>query len=260
MKRTIRIVILALAAILLLLNIIPSDLSSPDLLNEVKPDNVVAKSSGLCLQELLELNPEDPVFLETSTLLVHECLIHYWNNADSDIQHQLNLWIPLTDNYILHCAAYFVPNLRAVELYDRRRIVERGFGLCSQSSILLDEVLRSNGYQSRMLNLYGHVVIEATGRDGENWILDPDYGVVIPHSLAHVEKNLPILESWYPDDSQKMIGIYKAPNLVGSNGSYHPNHRIVRAIVRATYVLIWVVPFLMILSYWLMRESKKTKT
>ena len=51
-------------------------------------------------------------------------MVHYWVDDDVDLQKSLNIWVPLKENYILHSAAYFIPKLRSIELYDIEKIIE----------------------------------------------------------------------------------------------------------------------------------------
>ena len=65
-------------------------------------------------------------------------------------------------------------------------IVSGGKGDCSDRAAVLQDLLLSQGIQSRFIGLGGHVVLEAQNETG-NWILDPDYGVVIKTGIDELE-------------------------------------------------------------------------
>jgi hypothetical protein len=66
-------------------------------------------------------------------------------------------------------------------------IVYGGKGDCSERSAVLQDLMLSQGIQSRFIGLGGHVVLEAKNDTG-NWILDPDYGVVIKTGIDELEE------------------------------------------------------------------------
>lgn len=82
-----------------------------------------------------------------------------------------------------------------LEFCEAEKGLERGYGFCSQRSLILQDILRRNGLKARTTKLFGHVVC-LFWHDGHEIILDPDYGVVIPHSLDEVHNNTDILKKY----------------------------------------------------------------
>jgi len=201
--------------------------------------------------------------LRQITTFVNKGIAHYWKDAGIDKYH---LRIPFYENYILNVASYIYPKIFLhYEFMDYRRAIERGVGLCSQQSIILSELLRQRGIATKIVGLDGHVVVTAPVDDANTvwWILDPDYGVVIPHSLSEIEKDSRIIGPYY---SLKGYSDQQIDNLVDI---YSSKGNVVVDRVRdysqfyfeiAAYLLIWVIPVLLILPYLyllLKRQSRK---
>lgn len=233
------------AIFLMGLNLIPSQLRAIDKL-EGSLDGEKPLEKNYCLERISQLDRDNKSYLEDVNILVNNCMVHYWNTEETRAQKDLNLWIPPTENYILNVSAYFIPKLRSVELYDVEKIIERGVGLCSQFAILLDEILEENGYQSSLVGLDGHVVVQAHNLLGERVVLDPDYGVFIPKSMNFIKNNTSIIKDFYPNNQELLTQIYRSPNYIGDN-DYHPNHKILRTIIVFSYYLIWIFPVILIL-------------
>jgi hypothetical protein len=78
---------------------------------------------------------------------------------------------------------FYAPLMRT---QNPRWIVYGGKGDCSERAAVLQDLLISQGIPSRFIGLGGHVVLEAQNEAG-NWILDPDYGVVIKTGIDELE-------------------------------------------------------------------------
>jgi hypothetical protein len=63
-----------------------------------------------------------------------------------------------------------------------RSAIRMGVGFCSQHAIAISDYLREKGVEARPFGLAGHVVARVQAPGGE-WILDPDYALVIPRSI-----------------------------------------------------------------------------
>ena len=86
--------------------------------------------------------------------------------------------------------------MRRRERSDWRAALAVGVGYCSQQAIVLTGFLRERGVEARTVGLGGHVVTVAQTPEGE-WVLDPDYGVVIRRPLAEVAANPRIVREIY---------------------------------------------------------------
>jgi hypothetical protein len=193
------------------------------------------------------------VYVKNVNVAVNQGVAHYWNGEGLQKYH---LQVPIYENYVLFVLSYIVPqNFRKYEFLDYRRALERGVGLCSQHAIILAGILNEKGITSKIIGLSGHVVLTAQVDEESNewWVLDPDYGVVIPYDLDTIEKEPEIIKSFYAregyDDAtiNLLIGIYnKDGNILVGVGEYSLMYRYFET---ASYILIWVLPLILILPY-----------
>ena len=133
------------------------------------------------------------------------------------------------------------------------RAVERGVGLCSQQAIIVEELLRKNGIPAAIVGLSGHVVVRAQVDPDRRrwWVLDADYGVVIPEDLATLERNPATIRQSYSRagySEEKILALMKIYGAAGNtvHGTAWDYSRRKYVIEEASYVLIWLIPFLMI--------------
>ena len=233
------------------------NLRSLEQLDEILPDSkVLILEKDVCINRITLLDNKAGSYLYDLTTLVNQCMVHYWVDDDVDLQKSLNIWVPLKENYILHSAAYFIPKLRSVELYDIEKIIERGVSFCSQFAILLDEILGKNGYESNVVGLDDHVIVEAKTLKGQRIILDPDYGVIIPESISFIENNPSIVKDFYATNVEVLTEIYQSSNYIGDD-NYHPNHKIIRMITTFPYWIAWIFPLLLLSTIFWFRATKR---
>lgn len=193
-------------------------------------------------------------YVEVLTKAVHAGIIHYWLDEGID---KYNLRIPFHENYLLHFASYVYPKyFLKYEFTDYRRAIERGIGLCSEHAIIEADVLMEKGISSRVIELSGHVVLQAEvdDRGDEWWVLDPDYGVTIPFNISEIEENPKLIESYYSDAGydEATIALLReifekeGNKVVDGNGAmgYHYERWIIE---QSSYVLIWIVPLVLFL-------------
>jgi hypothetical protein len=75
--------------------------------------------------------------------------------------------------------------------YERRNyrtILAKGVGICSQASLAIADYLGRQGLPARIASLDGHVVA-ATEANGQPYLLDADFDVVLPMSLHQAESD-----------------------------------------------------------------------
>jgi hypothetical protein len=184
-------------------------------------------------------------FVVDVTHAINDGIAHYWNDEGIDTYH---LRVPPTENYLLFAASYLLPRRFAkYEFYDADRAIERGVGLCSQHSIIEQEILRRRGFNSRIVGLNGHVLLEAdvaeAGQPSEWWLLDPDYGVVLPHSLHAVEQQPGLAASGYLEAGHDKQEVAHVTNLFASPDNVTVERVSGRVLQeQISYVLIWFIP------------------
>lgn len=135
-------------------------------------------------------------YLSRLTESVAVGMTHYWTGGDAwseaDIPYTA---ISVYDNYLLWLQGLlpaYRDNLRNYEFLTPAKAIARGYGFCSQVSKLVYSILREQGIDSQILSNPLHTVVEADGS-----VLDPDYGVFIPHSMAWIRAHPAALDGYY---------------------------------------------------------------
>lgn len=157
--------------------------------------------------------------------------------------------VPATENWVLFVLSYIKPDTyRDYEFCSYRRALRRGTGRCGQQSMALVSFLTEQGVETGFVALGGHAVATAKVDDSSWYLLDPDYGGVIPLDIRTAERNPASVLPYYWSSAARENGIhevYAAPNRVKYGG---PEARYARAcpIESASYVAKWLVPVLML--------------
>lgn len=143
---------------------------------------------SLSIEELDKKKSEaDEEYFNRVTLLVNHYLIHAPSVRTA-------IW----DNYFLWLHDVIRPeNTYFYENMDLKRSLEKGVGLCSQHSNVIYLIFSANGYESRIVRLFGHVVAAVKDKQGKWFIADADYGIVIPLSLEQIEQNPASVNKYY---------------------------------------------------------------
>ena len=99
-----------------------------------------------------------------------------------------------------------------------------------------------------MVGLNGHVVASAKGSSGDEYILDPDVGIVIPYGINEIENNPLLVEAYYDPLSEigsgyaEFMASYYGPE---GNNIYDMSNEYLRQslyIERVAYLLKWLIP------------------
>ena len=184
---------------------------------------------------------------------VNQGIAKYWQNAGIN---KYNLRIPFYENYLLFIASYLNPEeYLKYEFISYRRAIERGVGLCSQQAIIVSEILLEKNIPSFIVGLSGHVVLRAQvdeNRD-EWWVLDPDYGVVIPYDIDFIENDPKTIRPFYAQAGYKQKTTAKLEKIYGKKGNFVSNEQGARGyqIKRYRdepifYFLKWIIPCMLI--------------
>lgn len=177
---------------------------------------------------------------------------HYWLDEGIDEYH---LRIPVQENYLLFLGSFVRPDLyKKYEFSDYRKAVERGVGMCSQCVVIVADVLEEKHIHSRIVSLGEHVVVLAEVGDDEWWVLDPDYGVTIPHNLSDIQSDPGLVKQCYVDAGWSLKPILNLMRIYGHNPAtiydgdgaktYHAKLWIVEKL---SYIMIWVIPVILML-------------
>lgn len=191
---------------------------------------------------------------ETFVTRVNEAIFkgvaHYWNDEGIDKYH---LRVPPWENYLLYLRSFTKPQTYLkYEFCDYRKAIERRVGLCSQQSLIISGILEENGFKTKILSLYGHVVASAEVSKDKWWIVGPDYGIVIPHSIEEIENNPEIVRPYYTGYGEEvdnlMVKLYGKEGNRYFNGvdDYCGDKKIFE---EKSYKLIWVIPVILVFPF-----------
>ena len=218
--------------------------------------NDVARVSEYQINDILnEEISSRGLFFERLVSTVNGNIAHYWEDEG---RFKYHLTVPIHENYILFTAGLFLPRLFGKHEYcDFRRALERGVGLCSQHAITICGILEERRIPCKILGLSGHVVAMAEVENDKWWILDGDYGVIVPYDIQRVEEDPSIISPYYEGDLnysdyametgafiplQRLVEIYgKEGNIVAEGVKGYSGPKCI--IETVSYYAIWVVPF-----------------
>ena len=218
-------------------NEFPNDIT----LTEAQFYQALNKVSGNRVQILTQINA-----------LVNQGIAHNWHDYDIEKYH---LRVPFYENFILWGSSFIYPALFAkYQFVDYHRAVERGVGLCSQEAFVLTGILRESGIKADIVGLDGHVVVTAPVDDAQKtlWILDPDYGVVIPNDISQIEANPELVRPYYVAVGYTTKKIDTLVGYYGGSGNKVTDGIIGYSRFRyyyeyASYIMIWVIPLILLM-------------
>lgn len=194
--------------------------------------------------------------------VIHDGYSHYWKKEGID---RFNMRVPAWENYLLYVASFVNPKkYERYEFSDYKKNLERGVGVCSGHSIVLKGVLNDHGIKAELLDVGGrHVVVRAEYADHSAYLLDPDYGIHIPHDTAAVTANpelargpyLNMADLYYEDAKEP----YTTDFLVEIFGRHKHTYTVNNKFEHFSYVAIWVIPFLLMLPLVLFRKRRSNR-
>jgi hypothetical protein len=184
--------------------------------------------------------------------VVNDGFIHYWKAEGIDKYH---LRVPAWENYLLYLASYICPETyKCYEFSNYKKNLERGVGLCSTHSTIVKGVLMDNGIKAELLDVGGHHVVVRTELDDKTvYILDPDFGIVVPFDTAAITANPELVRApfsnmaalYYPDAKDP----YTTDLMVNIFGKNKHVYSIDNWFEYFSYCAIWIIPFLLMLPY-----------
>lgn len=192
--------------------------------------------------------------------VVNDGFIHYWKDEGIKKYH---LRVPIWENYLLNLASYINPKeYRMYEFSNYKKNLERGVGLCSTHSTVVKGVLMDHGIKAELLDVGGHhVVVRAELDDAAVYMLDPDYGVFVPHDTAAITVNPELVREpysnmasmYYPD----AIDPYTTDYMVKIYGDKKHVYTVDNWFEHFSYWAIWIIPFLLMLPFGLSLFKQK---
>ncbi|EAQ98914.2 hypothetical protein [Congregibacter litoralis] len=124
----------------------------------------------------------DAEFLNRVTHSIADGMAHiHWERFDANRFHQQ---VPVWENYILWGMRYItkIPEYERYHFSNVEKSIERGIGICGDASILLSQILTTEGISNQIVSMPDHVIVVARLGDQE-FLLDADFGVVAAISL-----------------------------------------------------------------------------
>lgn len=182
--------------------------------------------------------------------VVNDGIAHYWRAEGVSKYH---LRVPVWENYLLYMASYINPKrYERYEFSKYKKNLERGVGLCSTHSIVVKGVLLENGIKAELLDVGGHhVVVRAELDNKTSYMLDPDFGMVVPYDTAAITADPELVrapyedlaESYYPD----AVDPYTTQILVDIFGDKKYVYEVKNGFEYFSYWAIWLFPLLLVL-------------
>jgi len=212
----------------------------------------------------LATTSENNVQLVTNaTRLFHAGMAHVFPDDVENLGlDHYRMRVPATENWILYALSYLKPDTyRDYEFCSYRRALERGTGRCGQQSMALVSYLAEQGLETGFVALEGHAIATAKVDDSHWYLLDADYGGVIPFDIARAERDPSAVIAYYWSDVARENGIhelYAPENSVKYGG---PEARYARAcpIEKIAYVLKWAAPILMLMPMLLLLVAGRVR-
>lgn len=269
MKKWIFRILFALGLVLLAINVtgLFRTMRNPelyDLEHSIKNriNDVVIKYPDIKKELVRKEGESDYDFAVRVNSTVHDGFAHYWKKAGIE---KFHMRVPIWENYLLWIASYVKPKkYERYEFANYKKNLERGVGLCSSHSMVVNGVLRDNGIKSELLDVGGrHVVSRAELNDGKAIMLDPDFGVAIPFDTADVTKNPELVrapysrmhELYYPEAKDP----YTTDFMVEIFGQRKYVYEVKNWFEGFSYWAIWLIPVLLMLPA-ILASARKKKT
>ena len=257
--KILKIILFALGLILLGINIsgLFKTMRNPEIYTEEKTLRNRINDITIEYPEILELlekreGESNVDFAIRVNKVVNDGFAHYWKRKGID---KYYLRVPIWENYLLYFASYVNPKkYERYEFSDYKKNLERGVGVCSGHSIVVQGVLRENGMKAELMDIGGrHVVVRAELDDTTTYILDPDYGIVVPYDTAAIQANPELAREpyskmadlYYPD----AVDPYTTDFIVEIFGSYKKIYSVDNWFEHFSYWAIWVLPLLFMIPF-----------
>jgi hypothetical protein len=184
--------------------------------------------------------------------VVNDGFAHYWKEAGLS---KYRIRVPVWENYLLYAASYINPKTyRMYEFSNYKKDLERGVGLCSTHCIVLKGVLNKNGIDADLWDIAGHVVLRTQVAPDQWYLLDPDFGVVVPYDTAAVQQNPEIVRPYYQDMAKLYYPDAKSPYTVdhvveiyGKEGNHI--YTVDNGFEYFSYWAKWIIPFVLMLPW-----------
>ena len=220
--------------------------------------NLSRPSYPAALQALSRIDTRLPAeqFIAMANQIVAARIVHHWpepNEADPDTMHSfLENWylaaLQRAEAWLAKKGLAKVSIARGGRR-DFRTILAKGVGLCDTTAIALVDFLQEKGIRAQILALGGHVVAYASVGD-RNYIIDPDYAIIIQDVPAPPERSIAKILAAYretgrpPDTLARLESIYAtSPMKTYEIKRYQRNWK---RLLDGSRIIKWAVPIVLL--------------
>lgn len=219
--------------------------------------------------ERLRSIPDQDELILAAARLVSERIIHNWFYVNTE---ELRLQVPVTENWVLWLRGELLPNYRQYNFADYRTTLERGVGNCGQASMALIGLLSTLSVESKIWGFDGHTVVWAKSKAGNEYLLDPDYGVYWRGTFEEFKKEPGLTERYTTafdrmgTSSEKRIVEIRSVNKAFNSGP--PSITTLEEFYgtdsfrfeKWAYSMKWIVPIILLVPAFLRRRVKPEPT
>jgi hypothetical protein len=203
--------------------------------------------SSAALRSLAQSHAAPAELVTAATRIFHAGIAHV---APQDLRtnglEHYRMRVPLTENWVLFALSYLKPGTyRDYEFCNYLKALERGTGRCGQQSLALVAFLEEQGFRTGFVELGGHTIATVEVAPSRWYLLDPDYGGVIPFDIRTAERDPPSVLRYYWGTAARDSGLDAFFDPAGNETAYGGrNARYARAcpLERAAYAAKWLLP------------------
>ncbi len=220
--------------------------------------NVSNATASVTLEKLANLDNRQhqvsPVeFVTQATRIFHEGIAHVERSDVRTNGHAYyGMTVPITENWILFTLRYLKPDTyKDYEFCSYRKAIERGTGRCGQQSLALVSYLSSNQINTGFVALGGHAIASAEVRPDEWYLLDPDFGGVIPFDIRTAEQNTDRILDYYWNREvaeERNLDRTFLPDNEFKEGGVEARFGRACYIESASYIAKWAVPLVLLIA------------
>lgn len=186
------------------------------------------------------------------TTVVQKSLAHIenWETQPPDLFAQR---VPIKENIWLHLAGRFSGEAQVQRYHfaDYRKTVERGIGICGDTSAMLSDILWDNNIPNSILAYQRHVVVEVRPDNQPAYIIDGDYGAYYENTVTDVDDKKSLINKQYKNAGYSEEEARKLANILTEDfvtyGSTYDFMKKRYLMEKALYGIKWLLPVVLLL-------------
>lgn len=215
-------------------------------------------------QELLAVQPHMGTYkgVESVAKILHQASAR---SVDSPV-----FYVPARQNWILFLLGQidiFFPDglfilppnyFSHYQMLDHRKALMRATGQCSQWVLIMAGLFDELGFNSDVVNLGGHLVLQIHLPGGGKVIGDPLYGVAFPFAVEDAPKFMADLKAAYAGTTgEAYVELYDAANNITTPGGVRGFNPKGYWVEMASYWLIWIIPVCFLLPFCVIKVKRR---